>query len=411
LHITNSDALNDSRIEKAHDTARQLHFQSLIIGVRETGSKRKNLSTQYSVGVWSSDIRELLVKLVKGLAFTNSRNLSKTKEEPTSFDRKPTPKTSPFVDLFTLIFNFLYFAEINFKLFFRAVVYRPSLIHCNDWFVLPAAVAAKKVCGSKLLYDAHELESEVSDIKTQTAEMVMAIESWAWSSVDFFITVSPSIKTWYHNRFGSKPSGVILNSPQFDSHLALKPIGGFREVFPISETAKVYLYIGYITVGRGIETILEAFLKTKSNSVAVFLGDGQYVQQIQKQSRVRRNVFVHPMVKHGDVVNLAASADFGLCLIENVSLSDYYCLPNKLFEYAFAGIPVVASKFPEISRVVNEYGLGYCIEPNAENLLEFLDSEEAINPAPLSQDTQRLVELGWDHQKAKLGDVYKTLIG
>ena len=36
------------------------------------------------------------------------------------------------------------------------------------------------------------------------------------------------------------------------------------------------------------------------------------------------------------LTNLIKEADVGLCLVENVSLSDYYCLPNKLFEYAFA---------------------------------------------------------------------------
>ena len=290
------------------------------------------------------------------------------------------------------------------------MVYRPEVIHCNDWYVLPAAIAAKKICGSKLLYDAHELESEVSDIKTQTAQMVRRIEFWAWKSVDYFITVSPSIETWYHERFGEKPSGVILNSPQFDFQVSRNSLGGFRKVFPIPDSAKIYLYIGYISLGRGIETILDAFLRTKSKSVAIFLGDGEYVDRIESQSRERGNVFVHHMVNHEEVVNLAASADFGLCLIENVSLSDYYCLPNKLFEYAFAGIPVVASKFPEISRVVNEFGLGYCVEPNVENLLEFLDSEEAVNPAPLSKDINRLKELSWHHQQEKLGTIYKVLV-
>ena len=408
MHLTHSDALNDSRIEKAHDTARSLNFESLIIGVKPIGGKNRNLSTQHSVRVWSRDLREVLIKAVK--AFANRR--PKLVETETTTGVKPLDgnvsyKTPKVVELF---FNLAFFVEINVKLFLRAVIYRPAIIHCNDWYVLPASVAAKKVCGAKLLYDAHELESEVSDIRPQTAQMVRFIESRAWKSVDFFVTVSPSIETWYHERFGQKPSGVILNSPQFDVQPERYSHGGFRQVFGIPEGVKIYLYIGYISLGRGIETILEAFSRTKSDSVAIFLGDGEYVHKIQNQARERANVFVHPMVSHEDVVHLASSADFGLCLIENVSLSDYYCLPNKLFEYAFAGVPVVASKFPEISRVVSKFGLGYCVEPSAENLLEFLDSKDATNPAPLSKDIQRLEELGWSHQQQKLGNFYNSLI-
>jgi glycosyltransferase involved in cell wall biosynthesis len=408
LHLTHSDALNDSRIEKAHETARNINFESLVIGVRPIDGKRKNSSTQHSIGVWSRDFRELLIKFVKALTRRRPK-LSALEDHPSSktAEVNPTYKTPSFVELF---FNLAFFVEINIKIFLRSVAYRPAVIHCNDWYVLPAAVAAKKICGAKLLYDAHELESEVSDIKNQTARMVRAIESWAWKSVDLFITVSPSIETWYHERFGEKPSGVILNSPQFEVRVERDSLPGFRDVFLIPESAKIYLYIGYISLGRGIETILDAFLRTKSNSVAIFLGEGEYVNKIENQSQQRANVFVHPMVSHEEVVHLASSADFGLCLIENVSLSDYYCLPNKLFEYAFAGIPVVASEFPEISRVVSKYGLGYCVEPNVENLLEFLDSEEAINPAPLSQDIHRLEELGWKHQQEKLENFYKSLV-
>ena len=408
MHLTHSDALNDSRIEKAHDTARSRNFESLIIGVKTIDSKKRNLSTQHSVRVWSRDLREVLIKVVKAFANKGPKSVETEKMTGVKSSNGNVPyKTPKVIEQF---FNLAFFVEINVKLFLRAVIYRPAIIHCNDWYVLPAAVAAKKVCGAKLLYDAHELESEVSDIRTQTAQMVRAIESRVWKSVDFFVTVSPSIETWYHERFGQKPSGVILNSPQFDVQAERYSQGGFRDVFDIPEGAKIFLYIGYISLGRGIETILEAFSRTKSDSVAIFLGDGEYVNKIKNQARERANVFVHPMVSHEDVVHLASSADFGLCLIENVSLSDYYCLPNKLFEYAFAGIPVVASKFPEILRVVSKYDLGYCVEPNAENLLEFLDSEEAINPAPLSRDIRRLEELGWDHQKQKLGNFYNSLV-
>ena len=48
-------------------------------------------------------------------------------------------------------------------------------------------------------------------------------------------------------------------------------------------------------------------------------------------------------------------ADLGVAPIENVCLSYYFCSPNKLFEYINAGLPVVASDFPEMRQVIQRF--------------------------------------------------------
>jgi len=100
-------------------------------------------------------------------------------------------------------------------------------------------------------------------------------------------------------------------------------------------------------------------------------------------------------------------ADCGLCLIEDVSLSDRLCLPNKLFEYAFAGIPVLASRLHEIARVVNEYRLGACCDNDA-------DSIEAavlkIEREGLARPEADLTELSWDTQAKRLQEAYRQLL-
>jgi hypothetical protein len=69
----------------------------------------------------------------------------------------------------------------------------------------------------------------------------------------------------------------------------------------------------------------------------VFLGYGELSQDLKRLAAEHPNIHVHDAVPHSQVVPIAQSADFGLCLVQDVSLSDYYCLPNKLFEYYFAG--------------------------------------------------------------------------
>jgi glycosyltransferase involved in cell wall biosynthesis len=63
------------------------------------------------------------------------------------------------------------------------------------------------------------------------------------------------------------------------------------------------------------------------------------------------------------VIATARSADVGVSFIQNVGLNNYYSLPNKLFEYVHAGLPVVASAFPELERVVVGRDIGVTCDP------------------------------------------------
>ena len=61
----------------------------------------------------------------------------------------------------------------------------------------------------------------------------------------------------------------------------------------------------------------------------------------------------------------ASSADLGVAPIENTCLSYYYCSPNKLFEYVIAGIPVIASNFPEMKKIILKYDIGETFDPSS----------------------------------------------
>ena len=67
-------------------------------------------------------------------------------------------------------------------------------------------------------------------------------------------------------------------------------------------------------------------------------------------------------IEQGELINYTAAADVGLSLIENISLSYYYALPNKLFEYIMAEVPVVVSNLPQMAEVVKEYKIGDVVE-------------------------------------------------
>ena len=133
---------------------------------------------------------------------------------------------------------------------------------------------------------------------------------------------------------------MFLNSPVLESSTNYSKKDQntekyFHKKYNISSEKTIFIYVGNLGKGRGIETILETFKDKELNADIVFLGFGELSEKIKATSKNFSNIHLHDAVNHEKVSTLLRSADVGLCIIENVSLSDYYCLPNKLFEYIF----------------------------------------------------------------------------
>lgn len=307
------------------------------------------------------------------------------------------------------IIHFFVFVEFLIRSFYQAVKFRPDIIHCNDTLVLPIGVLVKLFTKSKIIYDAHELESNRNGLTVFLGKVTLYIEKILWRFVDALIVVSPSIESWYQSHVGDKLSTVILNSPVISCQTECEKNDYLREHFGIPKEQKIFIYVGILGSGRGIELILNAFERGEGDSCLVFLGYGALSSSLKEVSRKNVNVYVHDAVKHEDVVTIAQSADVGLCLIQNVSLSDYYCLPNKLFEYCFSGIPVLASNFPDISAVVLQYNLGLCVDLDAESIVEGIKKFER-NEVDASFRVKDLSELSWETQAQKLKNLYEKVI-
>jgi len=375
LHISHTDIRTDSRILKELSVHQGAGFKVHAIGVSSSG---ENPPADIH-----PDIKVDSLKLRSNRTRWNPRALR---------------------HFFTLI-------ELTFKTIRKAMKSSPDVIHCHDTLVLPIGFIVKLFKKCKLVYDAHELESNKNGQTKFLSWGTLLIEKVCWRSVDILVSVSPSILDWYDENLGKKKSVLVLNSPEFDykkdnssSHVSQKKY--FHERFNIPSKKLVFIYLGILSKGRGIELILDAFSNDSIDSHVVFMGFGDLSDSIKKKAKHRNNIHLHPPVKHDLVVELAKTADVGLCFIEKVSLSDYYCLPNKLFEYAFSGIPVLASSFPDLKNYIERYALGACSKVEQESISKTIQQIENI---PLSRITSDLSELSWQYQGEKLVDAYASL--
>lgn len=279
-----------------------------------------------------------------------------------------------------------------------------NIVYCNDDTALPLSVIIKSWKSARLIYDAHELESDRNGISKLHGRLVKFIEYALWRYVDHFITVSPSISNWYKSSYGSKDMTIIYNTPKIQAKD--EKIISFREKYNLSDDQKVFLYLGKIMPGRGLESLLDTFSKLDDKYCFVLLGDGH--QKLELELRAKKlgckNVFFHDPVPHDRVVSLAATADYGLCLLENVSTSDYLSLPNKLFEYTFAGLTIIASDFPEIANYLRNVGCGKVVRAEAEiyEIIKNISAGEGLKP-----NYAYLNKFTWEAQRELLKDVFE----
>ena len=300
--------------------------------------------------------------------------------------------------------------EMNARFLTGLRTVRPDVVHCHDTMVLPTGALAKVLVGSSVIYDAHELESDKSGQSRALSKATLLIEKVCWRSIDRLITVSPSITTWYEEHLGPKPAACILNSPEV-GHASVPSKeaqgAGLREQLGIEPNAPLFVYVGMFDPGRGIELILRTFAGSRVNAHVAFIGWGSLQGQIEEAAHQHNNIHHHARVPHDQLVGFIQEATGGFCLIEDVSLSDYYCLPNKLFEYAFAGVPVIASRLPEIERVVKEYDLGVCADLDTVAIANAIGECEA---APRDLPLDRLADLSWERQAEGLRELYGNIL-
>jgi glycosyltransferase involved in cell wall biosynthesis len=297
---------------------------------------------------------------------------------------------------------FFFFLELFIKQLREALSFRPQIVHCHDAFVLPVGVLLKIFLKCKLIYDAHELESDKFGQSLLFSKVTFLIEKISWRYIDSFITVSPPIEEWYVKKFGKIPTFVILNAPLDLGETTDDTSVYFRNYFSIPHGQRIFVFVGALEGGRRIIELLGIFSSELNNSNhLVFLGFGELKERIIEASSLSKFVHYHEPVSHEKVRDTIKGVDGGFCLIESVSLSDHLCLPNKFFEYANAGIPVISSNLPALKASIIKYGIGLVVESIILEDIVLKLSDLNLVKAP--------DEFTWSFQEQILLNLYKKL--
>lgn len=286
-----------------------------------------------------------------------------------------------------------------------------DILHCNDLNALPIALIIKKIYNKelKVVYDAHEYETEVNGLSGVQKTLTKKAEQFLIRYANAVICVSDTIANEYVKLYNIPKPYIVLNTPAYKT-VEKKDI--FRELFGIKKEQTIFLYQGALSRGRGIEVVLDTFkMMNDDKSVIVFLGYGTLEAEIKQVSVECSNIYFHKAVSPEILLDYTSSADFGISTIEDSCLSYRYCLPNKIFEYTMANVPVIVSNLPEMKKVVIDNAIGVVAQENTPSgLKEAILQAVQLDKDELQNSIQKVKEIyNWGEQEKVLLALYNDL--
>ncbi len=288
---------------------------------------------------------------------------------------------------------------------------RADHVSCHNAFMLPVSWAAARLSGATLEYLPHELEVERAGLSGIWKRLIAMTERRFIRAARNVVVVNQPIRDWYEAEYGLRNLHVVRNVPERDT-LQFRPIpeGGLREKFAVPDTAKLFIYQGMITIGRGIEDLIEIFARLDpAQSHVVFMGfvqDG--FQHIMDEASARYpNVHYQPGVPREWIMSYSSSADVGIFVVEDVPLNDVYCLPNKFFEWTHSGLPVlVSNNMTYLSELVEEGEFGWSCP--FEKVDEAVRQISKTDLSTYSENARRFaVDAVWEEDAKAFADVYR----
>lgn len=291
----------------------------------------------------------------------------------------------------------------NLRLFVWLLGQKADLITANDLDTLLACYFASKIKRVKLLYDSHELFTEVPELidRPSTRRIWVLLEKWLVPRLDMAYTVNGSLARIFTEKY--QTSFEIIRNVPFQ-----------KEGFPRANFPKVLLYQGSLNLGRGIDLMIDA-MKFLPDYQLWIVGRGDVEDQLKKQAESipDERVVFHGFKPLEELAELTKQAGLGFSLEEDRGANYHYASPNKVYDYLQARMPVIVSDLPEMSALIKTWECGKVLplhdrspEKLAALVVEIFDSPDLQQSYSRNADLAAR-ELIWEREKETLLELYQ----
>lgn len=311
--------------------------------------------------------------------------------------------------------DFIRNAVFDVRLFFSALRTHADVVHAHDLDTLAPAWAAALLMRARLVYDSHELWLGSARYLRETGILGRLrdrlTERLLIRRADAVIAVTRGRIGVMREMYPGLAVDLVENCPEAIPDL---PPGGLLDGMR-GGGGPIVLYQGAIAYERGLEQLIEACGLIPSGSARVVMIGPDITVGVLPESAARKDVngilTILPPVPSEKLPEITASADIGLILFRNTCPNHLYSLPNKLYEYMMAGLPIIASDLPEMAELIGRERCGILIDPEdpesiAGGILEL--ASDGGRRAELGRNgrTAAMARYTWPAQAAVLTGIY-----
>jgi glycosyltransferase involved in cell wall biosynthesis len=306
--------------------------------------------------------------------------------------------------------GFLFYACVNLRLFFFLLFRRSGMLVSNDLDTLPAVYLVAKIKNKPLVFDSHEYFTGLPELVNHkfARGVWAAFERILLPRIRYGYTVCQSISEAYRTKYGIRLA-VVRNLP-----ISTGP-GTAIESPGDPPRNDLIIYQGALNMGRGLEAMIRAMTYLGKYRLHIY-GDGTIARELVKlrdSLSLGETVAFMGRIPFDELMMHTRKASLGISLEENIGLNYQYALPNKLFDYIQAQVPVLVADLPEMHRIVAAYGVGQVVRDREPELLA-RQVEEMMSSGELRAVWKKnlraaAAELCWEKEVDRLRDVYRNV--
>jgi len=317
---------------------------------------------------------------------------------------------------FKLLFNkkVWFYAEYNLRLFLFLLFHNFDLYLANDLDTLLPNYLVSKLKGRNLIYDSHEYFTEVPELisRPQIRAVWLAIEQYIFPKLKTVYTVNESIAEIYKAKYNVEVKVIRniaprLKNKEIDQELSDKIKG---------ESSMLIMQGAGINIDRGAEELVTAMQWIK-NTILYIIGSGDVFYKLKDlvlKYNLKDRVFILDKLPYEELMEYTKIADLGISIDKGTNPNYENSLPNKVFDYIQAQIPLLVSNRKVVSALVKKNDIGWVIETvepkNIADRINKILEEKTL----LKRRKENLIDLAekfsWEKEELRLKEIYRQFL-